>query len=109
MEIRKYKWEDLELLREFFETPDSEIARNIGCTEPIITMARNGKVDREKWSQRIGMAWEIFAIYYVLGYPVTRALDPHNAYNVLVYYCKDMINVKKSKRIRFDVWYCEED
>lgn len=106
MTLREYRWEDLETLRKYFRTTQETVADELHIARTTFSMIPKVSEERKRHYEKIvGMAWEIFAIYYVQSYRVTKAMDPHDCYNFLLYYVNEMKDLRKIDRINFSEWY----
>ena len=108
MELRTYKWEDLEKIRKFFKLSDTEFAKKIHTSRQRIYNVKHQVYSKESVDaaiQQMGMAIEIFAIYYVNSFLITRSIDVHNSYNLLLDYISYCNAHPNEKRMKFNEWY----
>ncbi len=106
--LREYRWKDLETLRKYFGKTQEDLANELGIVRTTLSAVSNHTVKKERkrhYETIVGMFWEIFAIYYVQSYRVTRDADPHLCYGLLLEYVNDMKALRKIDRINFSEWY----
>ena len=113
MELRTYKWEDLEKIRKFFKITYAELAEKLHCSRQTLYATSRGLYSEEATKgiiQKVGMAWEIFAIYFVNSFLVTRSIDTHDSYGLLldyISYCNEHPN--DESHLNFGMWYLSDD
>lgn len=112
MELRTYKLEDLEKIRKSFKLSDTEFAKKIHTSRQRIYNVKHQVYSKESVDaaiQQMGMAIEIFAIYYVNSFLATRSIDVHNSYNLLLEYISYCNEHPDKKRIKFNEWFLSDD
>ena len=106
MTLREYRWEDLETLRKYFGKTHKDIADELHIARTTFSMIPTVSEERKRHYETIvGMFWEIFAIYYVQMYRVTKDTISHYCYSILLDYVNDMKDLRKIDRISFSEWY----
>ena len=108
MNIRQYKWDDLELMCKFFKITVKDLMTELHGSSPTYYAAMNelySEGTSAHWRQTVGMYLEIFAIYYAQSFRYTQQMDPHDCYECLLDYIRYVNDSKDHAMDRFDYWY----
>ena len=112
MTLRKYEWKDLETLRKYFGMTQEDLANELDIARTTLSAVSKNIVRKERkrhYETIVGMFWEIFAIYYVKSYRVTKDSNPHYCYDLLLDYANDMKDLRKIDRLNFSEWYARKE